>query len=77
MTSSREARTEAADALCEILREYIVEHGCEVELVISEVPDKVWEEQTARIMSDHRKRELIQLDRQAGRHVITYWKEGA
>lgn len=70
-TSSRAARGEAADTLCEVLREYVVEHGCEVVVQVNEIPPDLWDDQSGRILSGHGKRELV-----AGGHVIEYWKLG-
>jgi len=69
--ASRDARQEAADTLCEVLREYVVEHGCEIALTINEIPSDQWERQTGRVVSDFRKRELVHTD-----HTIDYWRRG-
>jgi hypothetical protein len=69
MTSSE--REEAADSLCEIIREYVVGHGCDVELEITGVPVDTWDAQAGKLYSDFQKQEIV-----SGRHVVVYWKWG-
>ena len=69
MSSSE--REEAAEALCETIREYVVGHRCDVELEITGIPADVWDKQAGKLFSDFQKQEIV-----SGRHVIVYWKRG-
>lgn len=68
---SRATREEQADALCETIRQYLVDHDCEVVVHVNLVPDGVWDEQPGTVTSPSVKREIV------GSHVIQYWKDGS
>ena len=68
---SDEAR-EASDTLCDVVREYIIDHGCEVVVHVNEVPHDLWDEISGRLVGPSVKRELVH-----GGHVIEYWRQGA
>lgn len=68
---SRAELHDQADALCEVVRDHVLEHGCEIVVHVNEMPLQVWEEQTGFLIGPSCKRELV------GPHAIQYWKEGA
>lgn len=59
-----------ADALCETLREYVVQHRAVVTLTLEEIPADQWEKQNGLPTAQLSKRERY------GPHEIVYWKEG-
>lgn len=63
-------REDEAEALCETLREYVVQHGATVTLTVEEVPADQWERQSGLLLAPLSKRERY------GPHEIIYWKEG-
>lgn len=60
-----------ADALCEVIREYVVRHGATVTLTLENIPADTWEKQNGLPTGELSKRERY------GPHDIVYWKEGA
>jgi hypothetical protein len=59
-----------AEALCETLREYVVQHRAVVTLTLEEIPADQWERQNGLPLAPLSKRESY------GPHEIIYWKEG-
>lgn len=70
MHPSSVARLEQSTDLCQVLSEYVMDHGATIVLRVNEIPVGVWDEQPGQVIGPGMKRELV------GPHVIEYWKEG-
>ena len=67
-----DAAQEASDTLCDVVREFVVDYGCELVVSVNEVPHDVWDEINGRHIGPSVKRHVVH-----GGHMIEYWRQGA